>query len=168
MLEAVRRARAVIPDYGRGHPITTADVRTLAAAVQLDVERAVLPMDSPAMLLPPMFGHWQLVLAPDLNPSAVRHITLHEVGHVLMGDVDEPTFMTWRGPLPPNEDWVDLFALVAQLEPEEIEADGSILVERILELVPLDARGWASSRVPRLARKIGGLKNLLTENAEDA
>lgn len=159
----MRRAREIVPGYGRGAPITTGDVRRLVGAVGLEVDRAISEMDSPAMLLPPIFGHPQLILAPNLHPSAVRHITLHEIAHVLMGDADELTFMTWDGPLPPSEDWADLFALVAQLDDEEAAGDAPAIVERILELVPLEARGWASSRVPRLAGKIGALKNLLKE-----
>lgn len=163
MIEAVRRARAVLPGYGCGTPITTGDVRRLVAAVGLEVERAALPMDSPAMLLPPIFGRPHLILNPELHPAVIRHVTLHEVAHVIMGDVEELTFMTWEGPLPPNEDWADLFALVAQLDDEEAAGDPAAIETRILELVPLAARGWASSRVPRLAGKIGALKNLLRE-----
>ncbi len=164
MVNAVARAREIVPGYGSGAPITTGDVRRLVAAVGLEVDRAVLEMDSPAMLLPPIFGHQQLILAPHLHPAAVKHITLHEVGHVLMGDSEELTFMTWEGPLPPCEDWADLFSLVALLDELEMAEDAEALEQRILELVPLDVRGWASSRVPRLAGKVGRLKTLLLED----
>lgn len=163
MVDAVARARAVVPGYGSGTPVTTGDVRRLVAAVGLEIDRAVLDMDSPAMLLPPIFGRPQLILAPNLHPAAVRHITLHEVAHVLLGDVEELTFMTWSGPLPPSEDWADLFSLVALLDDEEVTGDGVELETRILELVPLDVPGWAGRRVPRLAGKLPRLKTLLAE-----
>lgn len=135
----------------------------MVAAVGLEVERAVLPMDSPAMLLPPVFGHPQLILKPDLDPAVVKHVTLHEIAHVIMGDVDELTFLTWGGPLPPQEDWADLFSLVALLDDQEAADEVDQVEARILELVPLDVRGWASSRVPRLAGKIGRLKTMIAE-----
>jgi hypothetical protein len=152
-----------VPGYGSGAFLTTGDVRRLVGAVNLEIDRAVLPMDSPAMLLPPIFGRWQLILKPDLHPAVVRHITLHEVAHVISGDIDEPTYMTWAGPLPPNEDWADLFSLVALLHPDEITDDETELEHRILDLVPLDVPGWAGRRVPRLAGKLPRLKALLGE-----
>lgn len=154
----------MVPGYGSGAFLTTGDVRRLVDAVQIEIDRAVEPMDSPAMLLPPIFGRWQLILKPELHPSVVRHITLHEVAHVIMGDIDEPTFMTWAGPLPPSEDWADLFSLIALLHPDEIDDDE--LEQRIVELVPLDVPGWAGRRVPRLAGKLPRLKQLLTERAD--
>lgn len=115
------------------------------------------------MLLPPIRGHHQLILKPDLDPAVVRHITLHEVAHIIMGDADELTYMTWAGPLPPNEDWADLFSLVALMDDVETASSAAAVEERILELVPLNAKGWASSRVPRLAGKIGRLKTMIAE-----
>lgn len=159
----MKRARAVVPEYGLGAPVTTGDVRRLADAVGLEVDRAVLPMDSPAMLIPMVRGHYHLILKPDVHPAAVKHITLHEVAHVLMGDADELTYMIWEGPLPPQEDWADLFSLAGLMDDEEVAESTAAIESRILELVPLEARGWASSRVPRLAGKIGRLKNLLRE-----
>lgn len=155
-----------MPGYGSGAPVTTGDVRRLVAAVELEVDRAVLEMDSPAVLLSTIYGHKQLILAQHVHPVAVRHITLHEVGHILMGDSEELTFMTWDGPLPPCEDWADLFSLVALLDADEAAEEVDQVEARILELVPLDVRGWESSRVPRLAGKIGRLKNLLREAAD--
>lgn len=167
VVAAVREARRYIPEYGSGRPIATGDVRRLAGAVQLQVHRARGPMDIPAVLLPPISGRYRLVIADELRPELVRHVTLHEIGHILSGDIDEPTFLTWAGPMPEAEDVADLFALVAQLDDDEVADDPAAIETRILELVPLEVPGWAGRRVPRLAGKIGALKNLLRE-ADDA
>lgn len=114
-------------------------------------------MDSPAVLTPPINGHYRLVISRDLHPLVVRHITLHEIGHILAGDVDEPTFITWSGPLPPTEDLVDLFSLVALLDEAELGAGREFIETRIRELVPMQDRGWQVHRIPRLARKLARL-----------
>lgn len=159
-------ARRFVPDYGRGTPISTGDMRRLTHGVSLQVHRARGEMDIPAVLLPPISGRYRLVIDAHLRPELVRHITLHEIGHILTGDIDEPTFLTWSGPMPEAEDVADLFSLVALLDEDEPIGDELFLVERILALVPLDVRGWASSRVPRLAQKIGPLRELLTREEE--
>ena len=152
-----------MPGYGTGPPITTGDVRRLAASVRLQVHRARGEMDSPAVLLPPLNGHPRLVVAHHVRPEVVKHVTLHEIGHVLFGDADELTFMTWGGPLPPNEDWADLFSLVALLDDLELEEGRGYVEARIRDLVPLDDYGWVTYRVPRLAGKVGRVKERLRE-----
>lgn len=159
----MKEARRYVPEYGAGSPIATGDVRRLAGAVQLQIHRARGPMDIPAVLLPPISGRYRLVIDVHLRPEVVRHITLHEIGHILSGDIDEPTFLTWTGPMPEAEDVADLFALIAQLDEAEVSDDPAAIETRILELVPLEVPGWAGRRVPRLAGKIGALKILLRE-----
>jgi len=148
----------VIPSYGAGEPISTGDVRRLAEATGIRVDRARYPMDHPAVLTPPLRGTHRLVVAPWVNPLVLRHITLHEIGHVLMGDIDEPTYLTWGGPMPEAEDLADLFSLVALVDDFECEQGVAFIETRVRELVPLEDRGWQTYRIPRLAKQVGRLK----------
>ena len=87
---------------------------------------------------------------------------LHEVGHILTGDIDEPTILTWAGPMPEAEDVADLFSLVALLDDAECEHSPEFVDTRIRELVPFDNYGWQTYRVPRLAGKVIQLKQLVS------
>ena len=113
------------------------------------------------MLLPPWNGAYQLIMAPWVSPLVARHVTLHEIGHVLMGDIEEPTVLQFEGPLPEAEDAADLFSLVALLDSEEIAQGPEFVETRIRELVPLDDRGWQVHRIPRLAGKLAGLRRAM-------
>lgn len=161
MAAAVERAREFVPDYGAGPPITTGDVRRLADAVDLRIARATEDMDSPAVLYPPWRGFYRLVMAPWVSPLVARHVTLHEIGHVLTGDIDEPTMLTWTGPMPEAEDTADLFSMVALLDDVECEQGPEFAETRIRELVPLDDYGWQTYRVPRLAGQVGRMKRMI-------
>lgn len=79
---------------------------------------------------------------------------LHEVGHVLMGDIEEPTYLTFTGPLPESEDLADLFSLVALLDRAEIDHGPEFVEARIREIVPLENYGWQTYRIPRLAGRV--------------
>lgn len=129
-------------------------MRLLADAVQLVVHRSSEEMDSPAVLLPPWLGRHRLIMAPWVSPLVARHVTLHEIGHVLMGDIDEPTILAYEGPLPEAEEAADLFSLAALLDAHELEQGPEFIETRIRELVPLDNYGWQTYRVPRLAGKV--------------
>lgn len=163
VLRALALARRVVPRYGRGTPATTREVSRLARYCSLQVDRAVLDMDAPAVLLPPLGGRRRLILAPQLGPALRRYVTLHEIGHVLAGDADEITLLRFRGPLPEAEDVADLFALCGVLAAADL-LDGPAGIEaRIRVKVPLDDRGWRVHRVPRLARKLWKARRKLME-----
>jgi hypothetical protein len=118
-------------------------------------------MDSPAVVLPPFRGRYRLIMAPWVPPLVARHVTLHEVGHVLMGDIEEPTILTWSGPMPEAEDSADLFSLVGLLDDAECAQGPEFVETRIRELVPLDDYGWQTYRVPLLAGQAVRMKKLL-------
>lgn len=153
-LDAVHEARRFVPSYGAGVPIATGDVRYLASSVGLEVHRAHEEMDTPAVLMPPWRGRYRLVMASWVSPLVARHVTLHEIGHILTGDIDEPTILAFEGPMPEAEDVADMFSLVALLDGVELDQGPEFLETRIRELVPLDDRGWQVHRVPRLTGKL--------------
>lgn len=153
--DAIRQAREFVPGYATGEPVSTGDVRLLAAGVQLAIHRATEEMDAPAVLLPPWNGRYRLIMASWVPPLAARHITLHEIGHVLMGDIDEPTIMIFEGPLPEAEDQCDMFSLLGLLDDVELTQGPEFLETRIRELVPLDDYGWQTYRIPRVAARLG-------------
>lgn len=158
MLALVQEARRHVPSYGLAAPIASADVCTLAEAAGLQIHTAAEEMVSPAVLLPPWRGRHQLVLARWVSPLLERYVTLHEIAHVLGGDIDEPTIMAYEGPLPESEEVADLFALLGILDQAELEQGPEFVEQRIRELVPLDNYGWQTYRVPRLAGKVVELK----------
>jgi len=125
--------------------------------VHLEVHRSIEDMDAPAVLLPPWRGLYRLIMAPWVSPLLARHVTLHEVAHVIGGDIEEPTIFVFDGPLPEAEEVADLFALLGILDAAELEQGPEYVEARIRELVPLDNYGWQTYRVPRLAGKVCGL-----------
>lgn len=165
---AILAAREIIPDYGSGAPIGTGDVRRLADAVAVRVHRSAMDMDLPAVLTPPWRGSYRLILAPWVPPLVARHVTLHEIGHVLMGDIEEPTVLAWTGPMPEAEDLADLFSLVALLDDVECDQGPEFVEARIRELVPLENYGWQTYRVPRLAPLVGRVKDMVAMAPEMA
>lgn len=150
-----------MPGYGAGASIVSGDLRRLADAVRLRIQRATMEMDAPAVLMPPWSGRYQLVIASWVSPLVARHVTLHEIGHILTGDIDEPTILAFTGPLPEAEDIADLFSLVALLDAEEVGQGPEFLETRIRELVPLDNYGWQTYRIPRLAGKLVRLQAMV-------
>lgn len=122
-----------------------------------------MDMDSPAVLTPPLNGRHHVIVAPWVGPDVLRHIKLHEAGHVLMGDIDEPTYLSWTGPMPASEDLADMFSLIALLDRSDVHQGPEYLEGRIRELVPLDNYGWQTYRVPRLAGRLGQVARWLEE-----
>lgn len=147
-----------VPGYGGGRT-TDADVRHLLTAFNVDVIRA--PVQTPAILTPPVGGVYRLMLADWIGPNVARHIQLHELGHVLCGDAQEPTFLKFTGPLPEAEEVADLFALVGIIDAAEA-AQGPDYVEHLIRArVPLEDRGWQKYRIPDLAPKVVRLRTLM-------
>ncbi len=108
----------------------------------------------PADTWPPIDGVVHIFVDHSVGPQLLRYIQLHEVGHYLAGDLEEPTRFNFDGPLPEAEEVADLFALRGVLDAAELEQGASYIEGRIRELVPLEDRGWQTHRIPRLASRL--------------
>jgi hypothetical protein len=161
VLDAVRYARMLIPGYGTGAAIRWADVERVLEFNGVRVHRSNL--DTPAFLTPRFGGYHRLYIADWLPRSVVRYIELHECGHVLAGDADEPMVLQFTGPLPEAEEVADLFALSGIIDSAEA-GQGSNYVEQVIrERVPLDDYGWQKYRIPELAPKVVRMRQLIEE-----
>lgn len=160
VLGAIETARLAVPDYG-SRPVRSREVEHLAAAFNLDV--FPVETDIAAVLLPPVAGQYRLAIQADLGPDVVRHITLHEIGHILCGDAMEPTILRFTGPLPEAEEVADLFSLAALIDPVECEGGTDYVESLIRERVPLDNYGWQKYRIPELAPKVVRMRTLIEE-----
>lgn len=161
VLDAVRAARAAVPGYGRGRPISRSRIRRLARFARVTVDRSLLEMTVPAVLLPPLDGRHRLILSPTAGPDVSSYIVLHEVGHVLSGDAEELTFLRCAGPLPEAEYVADLFALLGVIDGAHCRHGPGWVEARIRARVPLPDAEWQRDRVPRLARKLCRLRALM-------
>lgn len=150
-----------IHDYGT-RPVTDAEIDRVLEV--FNIAFAVGDMRGlPALLLPPIAGLYRVV-ADERQPAAVRrYIKLHELGHVLAGEGDEPVRMIFDGPLPESEDVCDLFALLGIVEEADIQEGGDWLEQKIRSLVPLDDRGWQVHRIPRLAKKLPRVREMVRD-----
>lgn len=157
----MRAARELLPAYGSGRPATSAEIDHLLAVCSMEVVRADISV--PADVWPPIDGVINVFVALHIGPAELRYIKLHEIGHRLAGDLEEPTLFVFDGPLPESEEVADLFALVGILDSAEIDQGPDYVEERIRELVPFDNYGWQTYRVPRLARKLVRVKELVQE-----
>lgn len=117
----------------------------------------------PADVWPPINGVVHLFVSRDVGPQLLRYIKLHEIGHRLAGDLEEPTMFVFDGPLPEAEEVADLFAVVGILDRAEIGQGPEYVESRIRELVPLDNYGWQTYRIPRLAGRVCELVGWLEE-----
>lgn len=153
---AVRDAREVVEGYGAGRPVREDEVQTLLRACSMCVLRAELGV--PADAWPPTEGVVYLFVDHSVGPTLLRYIQLHEIGHRLAGDLDEPTAFIFDGPLPEAEEVADLFALLGVLDAAEIAQGPRFVESRIRARVPLDNYGWQKYRVPRLAGKLTRLR----------
>lgn len=149
-----------VPEYGQGR-VSAADVRQLLAAFNVDVIRASI--DTPAILTPPVANVYRLIVADWVGPAVARHIELHELGHVLCGDAQEPTFLKFTGPLPEAEEVADLFALSGIIDAAEAEQGSEYVEALIRQRVPLEDRGWQTYRIPDLAPKVVRMRTLIEE-----
>lgn len=165
-LELVRDARQVLSGYGRGKPVTSLEIDRLLKAFHMRVLRADL-VDIPAATWPQIGGITKVFIDQAVGPELARYIKLHELGHRIAGDVDEPTSFAFTGPLPEAEPIADLFALLGVLDEAETEQGALYVERRIHELVPLDDRGWQQFRIPWLAPEVCAVRAILTE-ADDA
>lgn len=167
VLDAVKLTRMMIPDYARGdHCVTRAEVQQLCAFNNIRIHR-VSTLQTPAILTPRFDGAHRLFMATRLHSGAELYVQLHENGHVICGDADEPTILHFTGPLPEAEIVADTFALsgiVTASEVEYAEQYGAGCLEDVIrERVPLDDRGWRLYRVRDLAPRVMRMRRLIDE-----
>ena len=160
-LGAIGTARLAVPDYARGNGIRGGQVERLTAVFNLRIHRATSEL--PAVLTPPIAGKYRLYLGSTLTRQAERFVVLHELGHVLAGDADEPTVLQFNGPLPQAEEVADLFALTGLVRREDCVEGTEWLQERIRELAPIDDPGWQVHRIARLAPRLIRIRRLLDQ-----
>lgn len=160
VLGLVAEARLAIGDYGT-RPLRDEEVRKLAAVFNIEFGSAAISV--PALLLPPVEGCYQVIMQEGLQRDIRRYVTLHELGHILAGEADEPMTMVFTGPLPESEDVCDLFALLGIVDPFHDEHGPSWLEQQIRNLVPLEDGGWQRFRIPRLAKKLPRVRTLVRD-----
>lgn len=160
VLGLVETARLALPLYGT-HPLRDDEVRHLAAFCRLEVVRTELTV--PAILGPPFGGMYMCFVNVGLPPPVFRYVLLHECGHIMSGDIEDPTTMIHTDPLPESEDICDLFALLGIVPTVDIEESGDWLEKRIRRLVPLEDYGWQKYRIPRLAKKLPRVREMVKD-----
>jgi hypothetical protein len=157
-LGLVAEARLAVGDYG-ARPIREEEVGLLARVFNVEFGGASLSV--PAVLLPPVEGRYQVIMQEGLNRAVRRYVFLHELGHILAGEADEPLSMVFTGPLPESEDVCDLFALLGIIDEAHILEGGGWLEQQIRELVPLDNYGWQTYRIPRLVKRLPRVREMV-------
>lgn len=160
-LEAIRYARMMIPEYATGRRVRYADIERVLAFNRVKVHRD--NFEAPAFLTPKWEGYHRLYIASWLPRAVVEYIELHECGHVLAGDADEPTVLQFTGPLPEAEEVADLFALSGIIGAAEAEQGSEYVEALIRERVPLEDYGWQKYRIPELAPKVVRMRTLIEE-----
>lgn len=160
-LAAIQTARMMIPDYGTGRRPKGQEIDRLLAYSRIETIRT--QQRTPAVLTPPFDGTRILFLSRVLPYQAAIYIELHECGHAIAGDADEPTILHFQGPIPEAEDVADLFALSAIISDADCEMGAEHVERRIRELAPIQDRGWEQYRVAALTPRIMRLRSLIKE-----
>lgn len=150
--------RLFVPLYG-ARPATDEEIGLLLSGFNVKLTRP--PMDDVAILSPPFRGFYRLSIQDGLHRDIVRYVKLHEVTHVVSADIEEPTYMRHDGPLPMSEDAADLTALLGIIPTADIEEGGEWLEDKIRQLVPLEDYGWQKYRIPRLAKKLPRVREMV-------
>lgn len=161
VLDAIRYARMMIPAYATGGRVRYREIERVLEFNHVRVHRD--NFETPAFLTPKWEGFHRLYIASWLPRSVVEYIELHECGHVLAGDADEPTVLQFTGPLPEAEEVADLFALSGIIDAAEAEQGSEYVEALIRQRVPLDDRGWQKYRIPDLAPKVVRMRTLIEE-----
>lgn len=150
VLRLIEKARSVVADYAEGHNSDSRrKANELLEAHGVKVNQADLSV--PSILAPGIAGSRRLTLSSRLSHSGKTYILLHEAGHVLAGDADEPAQLHFQGALPEGETVADLFALSEIINPVEAEGGEELVRGLIYKRVDIDDRGWKRYRVKRLA-----------------
>jgi hypothetical protein len=157
----------MIPDYGRGRRPTRDEIDQLLEFGRIRVRRVDMP-DIAYLSHPLHDSYRRLYLSRHLPHEAAIYIELHECGHSLAGDADEPTMLHFAGPLPEAEEVADLFALTGIITHQDCEiADATLGAEYIEAVIrqraPIDDRGWQVYRVKELAPKVMRMRKLVDE-----
>lgn len=163
MLGLVGEARLAIQDYGR-RALAPEEVQHVGRVFNLGIH--VVELDVPAVLYPPIGGCYRLAVQSGLPLEVRRYLTLHEVGHILLGEAEEPMRLVFFGALPESEDACDLFALLGVIDPVHDPEGPDWLELKIRETVPLEDRGWQQHRIPRLARKLPQVRQLVFDRLD--
>jgi hypothetical protein len=161
VLSAITYARMMVPNYGDGSFVTGLDRDKLLEFSRVKIIRG--NYSEPAVLVPPFAGSRWLFVARWLPSAVVRYLELHECGHCLAGDADEPTVLHFQGPMPEAEEVADLFALSALITDIDAEQGTEWVETRIRELMPFDDKGWQVHRVPELAPKVIRMRKLIKD-----
>lgn len=157
-LEHIVLARMAVPDYGCGRPVSSSQVGALRQLFRIDVRR--VDMGVPVLTSPPISGRHYMLVRPDIPASIVDFFSLHEISHLVAGEANELTWVSFTGPLPEMEDRCDVFALIGLLDEVVIDSGEAAVEKAILELVPLEVPGWRGRRVPRLAGQVVRMQEL--------
>lgn len=160
-LEAIRYARMMMPSYATGGRVRYSDIQRVLEFSRVKVRR--LNISTPAYLTPPFNGWHRLFIASWLPRAVVEYIELHECGHCLAGDADEPITLQFAGPLPEAEEVADLFALSGIIDAAEAAQGADFVDQLIRERVPLEDYGWQKYRIPELAPKVVRMRALIEE-----
>ncbi len=163
VLGLVGEARLAVGSYGQ-RPVIDQELNLLTRVFNIECGSA--PLSVPAMLLPPVEGKFQVIFQEGLGRAVRRYITLHELGHVLAGEAEEPMQMVFEGPLPDNEDVADLFALLGIIDPVHDQEGPEWIEQQIRQAVPLDDRGWQVHRIPRLSRKLAAVRQMVFDRLD--
>lgn len=163
VLGLVGESRLAVPDYG-SRVVNDSDIERLLGVFNIRVTSTELSV--PAIIFPPVAGFYRLVLMNGLPRTVRRYIKLHETAHVLAGEAEEPIYMLFTGPLPDCEDVADCFALLGIVDEIHDRQGDGWLEQKIRELVPLDDRGWQVHRIPRLAKRLPRVREMVRERLD--
>lgn len=157
-------ARLAVFHYG-AEPVADGDIKRLLGVFNAEVH-LVTETTLPALLFPPIFGKYRLAIHSAVPVSARRFLVLHEIGHILGGEAEEPTRLIHTDPLPESELVCDLFALLGIIDPVHEQEGPEWLEHQIRQAVPLDDKGWQVHRIPRLARKLSAVRQLVYDRLD--
>lgn len=155
----VEAAREIAPDYARrSAPVGSYVVSQLLRAKSCTLTFADLDESCAGLTLPAVSGVYTVVINNDESAADAVVTIRHELGHVMAGDVDEPTFMDDHD-LSWTERVADLFALADVIPAGMIRnwmAPGrprwAQLTRDIAGLVAGFAPGWSERRTADRAR----------------
>lgn len=167
VLDAIDFARRICPGYAMGTaPARRADIERLARYLNVKIRSADL--DHPALLMPPIGGHYHLLIDGSLHRGTWDFLVRHELGHVLAGDVaqtaDELLIFQFTGALPEAETVADLFAFADLIAPQLAteQCVDNILPTMMRAAVEVDYPPWYL-RIPELAPRLVRLQKLIEE-----
>lgn len=157
VIHALDSARQYLPTYANGgNPVSTRELDDLLEDCRIKVSTREVGV--PTLLLPPMLGRYRLLIDPTVNrKTRDGYLKRHELGHVLAGDIDEPTAFQFNDHLPDAEMVADLFAFADLFSAADLEV-GLAGVAWLTELKMEKMVEWKDNdwhlRVPRTAEAL--------------